>query len=247
MNTEMSMPGILLANMSLINEKRAIITICATGAGDCHSIIRWNMMISLSLIVVLLVAAITAIGIGFRQRWLAVSAPSVFFGGLSYFFVGMYTARIKGIGHFFSVPFGGYSVTDSAITLSLICWVGIWAAVMHLIIPRWDKQGGMKRHGKVAWRKVALRTLLAVAPLGLTPVLGWLISEGWLNLGGGCKDIVMVLPWMAWSLVYFIVFVVLTVRNRSLVRSVAVSAGIATALLGVALAVLYVLSLVGIG
>jgi hypothetical protein len=46
-------------------------------------------------------------------------------GGLGYFFSGIWVARARGIGHFFSVPFGGYAVTDDAIFLSLMCWIGL--------------------------------------------------------------------------------------------------------------------------
>ena len=53
-------------------------------------------------------------------------------GGLAYLFSGIWIARERGIGHFFSVPFGGYAVTDNAVSLSLACWVGLVFAVMFI-------------------------------------------------------------------------------------------------------------------
>jgi hypothetical protein len=48
----------------------------------------------------------------------------------------------------------------------------------------------------------AIRVLLALLPLFLTPALGFLLAGGYLNLGGGEKDIILVLPWAFCSLVY---------------------------------------------
>jgi multisubunit Na+/H+ antiporter MnhB subunit len=53
-------------------------------------------------------------------------------GGLAYLFAGIEIARARGVGHFFSVPFGGYVVTDSALALSLGCWVGIMFVLIAL-------------------------------------------------------------------------------------------------------------------
>ncbi len=44
-----------------------------------------------------------------------------------------------------------------------------------------------------------LRLLWMLSPLAVTPLLGWLIAEGWLNFGGGEKDLVLLIPWLIWS------------------------------------------------
>lgn len=49
---------------------------------------------------------------------------------------------------------------------------------------------------------VLFRWVLALIPLGLTPVLGLLVAEGHLNFGGGEKDLVLLIPWLLWSLSY---------------------------------------------
>jgi hypothetical protein len=76
---------------------------------------------------------------------------------------------------------------------------------------------------------VALRLLLALFPLLLTPALGFLLAESYLDLGGGEKDILWVLPWALWSLLYAVSSCVLWARHwpwqRALPRSAAVATG----------------------
>jgi hypothetical protein len=43
-------------------------------------------------------------------------------GGLGYLFSSIWIAREQGVGHLFSVPSGGYSISDSALLSSLGCW-----------------------------------------------------------------------------------------------------------------------------
>jgi len=64
---------------------------------------------------------------------------------------------------------------------------------------------------------------ICLLPLALTPLWGFLISEGYLNFGGGCKDIILLIPWLLWSLFYSLFFIVLWIRGRSLGRLIAYS------------------------
>jgi len=57
-------------------------------------------------------------------------------GGLGYLFSGIWVARARGVGRFFSVPFGGYAVSDSALTSSLACWVGFVFALLLIVFRR---------------------------------------------------------------------------------------------------------------
>ena len=57
------------------------------------------------------------------------------------------------------------------------------------------------------------RLILSIVPLALTPLLGFLIAEGYLNIGGGEKDLFLLIPWMVWSLVYFVLFLILWRRK----------------------------------
>ncbi len=57
-------------------------------------------------------------------------------GGLGYLFSGIWIARESGIGHFFSVPFGGYAVSDFALTSSLGCWVAFVFVLLVMVFRR---------------------------------------------------------------------------------------------------------------
>ena len=60
------------------------------------------------------------------------------------------------------------------------------------------------------------RLILCIVPLALTPLLGFLIAEGYLNFGGGEKDLFLLILWMVWSLVYFVLFLILWRRKFSI-------------------------------
>lgn len=64
--------------------------------------------------------------------------------------------------------------------------------------------------------RFVIKLVPCVLPLSLTPVLGYLLAEGYFNLGSGCKDIFLVVPWFVWSVLYAAIFVVLWVKGRSL-------------------------------
>ncbi|HXH49271.1 MAG TPA: hypothetical protein VNM47_07985 [Terriglobia bacterium] len=86
---------------------------------------------------ILLLALPLAVGIyliastGRGARWrvarslIGILLVAVPLGGLAYLFSGIWMARARGVGHFFSIPFGGYAVTDTALLSSLAFWVGL--------------------------------------------------------------------------------------------------------------------------
>lgn len=82
----------------------------------------------------------------------------------------------------------------------------------------------------------ASRVMTALLPLALAPVLVMLIANGQLDLGGGEKDLVWVVPWFLWSMIFAVSSFVLWYRGWSLWRSSARSAAVAFA--GVVLAAL---------
>jgi len=57
-------------------------------------------------------------------------------GGLAYLFSGIWIARARGVGHFFSMPFGGLMVTDNAIFGSLVGWVGLVFSLLVVVFYR---------------------------------------------------------------------------------------------------------------
>ena len=89
--------------------------------------------------------------------------------------------------------------------------------------------------------RIVLRLALSLLPLGLTPLLIHLIGYGYLNFGGGCKDVLMMVPWMVWSLIYLIISIVCWRKQWSIARGIAWSVIGATGVL----ALLFLVLLVG--
>jgi len=87
------------------------------------------------------------------------------------------------------------------------------------------------------------RLILSIVPLALTPLLGFLIAEGYLNFGGGEKDLLLLIPWMVWSVVYFVLFLIFWKRKFSIQKGCGYAAGGATGVL----ALIYVVILIWFG
>jgi len=49
------------------------------------------------------------------------------------------------------------------------------------------------------------RVLIILLPLLLTPVVLVLVAEGFIDLGGGDKDTLVVFPWVIWSTLFLII------------------------------------------
>ena len=65
------------------------------------------------------------------RRCLGISLISLPLGVLAYVIAGIAAARIRGDGHFYGVPFGGYSVSSNAADLiSVLIWVAFIFVVM---------------------------------------------------------------------------------------------------------------------
>lgn len=79
--------------------------------------------------------------------------------------------------------------------------------------------------------KPVFRFGISVLPLALTPGLVWLLAEGYVNLGGGEKDILMALPWMVWSAFFAAAFFVATRKGYSLSTAVLRAVSWATGLI----------------
>lgn len=83
-----------------------------------------------------------------------------------------------------------------------------------------------------------LRWATATGPLLLSLALAWLVT-GPVSLGGGEKDILLVIPLVLWSFLYLCGCLVFWWRGVSLGRSVAGSAGMATGLIVLTMVALY--------
>lgn len=68
--------------------------------------------------------------------------------------------------------------------------------------------------------RILTRLAVSLLPLALTPALGFLLAEGYVNLGGGCKDIFAVIPLLVWAFGYFIFSLVFWWKGAALLRAV---------------------------
>jgi hypothetical protein len=59
---------------------------------------------------------------------------------------------------------------------------------------------------------------LAAIPLLVMPALIYATAEGWLNFGGGEKDLLLAIPYVLWATVFFVTGFVLIVNRWALRR-----------------------------
>ena len=103
-----------------------------------------------------------------------------------------------------------------------------------------QRAGRQACHAAKLWRWVATnekrmmvfwRFILCILPLGITPVLALLIAEGYLNFGGGEKDLLLLIPWILWSILYAIIYVAQWIKKAKTSKSIYFAAGGATGLM----------------
>ena len=72
------------------------------------------------------------------RRYLGISLVSLPLGIIVYIIAGIVAAAMRGDGHFYSVPFGGYSVSNNAADIiSVLIWVGlIFVVLAGVLRPR---------------------------------------------------------------------------------------------------------------
>lgn len=72
------------------------------------------------------------------RHYLGISLASLPVGLIVYIIAGIAAAAVRGEGHFYSIPFGGYSVSNNAAILaSLFVWIGLIFGVLALVLrPR---------------------------------------------------------------------------------------------------------------
>ena len=76
-----------------------------------------------------------------------------------------------------------------------------------------------------------LQMVICLLPLAFTPILGFLLADGTLNLGGGEKDLLLLIPWLIWSFIFLVIFVISWIKRLSIKKGLTYSAGGATAIL----------------
>ncbi len=63
-----------------------------------------------------------------------------------------------------------------------------------------------------------IHAALAAVPMLITPGLIYILAEGWLDFGGGEKDILLAFPYFLWALIFFVVALVLIIKRWLLKR-----------------------------
>ncbi len=86
--------------------------------------------------------------------------------------------------------------------------------------------------------RVLGRLTLSLLPLALTPIFGFLLAEGYVNLGGGCKDILALIPWIAWAFGYFLFSLLFWWKRVSIPKTMIYAAAGATGLLALIFVIL---------
>jgi len=70
-------------------------------------------------------------------HYFGISLAALPAGIVAYIAAGIVAARLRGEGHFYSVPFGGYTVDNAPIGISLALWVAFVFAVLAFVLrPR---------------------------------------------------------------------------------------------------------------
>ena len=71
------------------------------------------------------------------KHYLGISLAAFPAGIIAYIASGIVAARLRGEGHFYSVPFGGYSVDNGPIGVSIVLWIAlIFAGLAVVLRPR---------------------------------------------------------------------------------------------------------------
>lgn len=71
------------------------------------------------------------------KHYLGISLAAIPAGIIVYIASGIVAARFRGEGHFYSVPFGGYTVDNGPIGASVALWIAlIFAGLALLLRPR---------------------------------------------------------------------------------------------------------------
>jgi hypothetical protein len=51
---------------------------------------------------------------------------------------------------------------------------------------------------------VAKRTFILLAPLLISPCIGFLVADGYVTFGAGEKDLLLLIPWCIWSFLFIV-------------------------------------------
>lgn len=92
------------------------------------------MSIALLLLTALAVLAVVSFVVGLRRTGILLGATLL--ACVTYLALGIVVPRVVRAGHFVSIPFGGYQLSDSRILLSLLFWLVLYAVALGLLVRR---------------------------------------------------------------------------------------------------------------
>jgi hypothetical protein len=71
------------------------------------------------------------------KHYLGISLAALPAGIIAYIIAGIAAATVRREGHFYSVPFGGYTVYNGPIVISVVLWIAFVFAVLAFVLrPR---------------------------------------------------------------------------------------------------------------
>jgi hypothetical protein len=86
------------------------------------------------------------------------------------------------------------------------------------------------------------KLILCLLPILMTPIWGHLLSYGYLDFGGGDKDIFLLIPWLFWSFLYLLIFIVAWIMRKKIKVILFYAIGGATGIFALTWIVLFIWS-----
>jgi hypothetical protein len=86
------------------------------------------------------------------------------------------------------------------------------------------------------------KLILCLLPILMTPIWGHLLSYGYLDFGGGDKDIFLLIPWLFWSFFYLLIFIVAWIMRKKIKVILFYAIGGATGIFALTWIVLFIWS-----
>jgi len=72
-------------------------------------------------------------GSGFKH-YMGLSLAAIPGGIIAYIFSGIVVAAIRKAGHFYSVPFGGYTIDNGPLVVSAVLWIALIFAMLAFLL-----------------------------------------------------------------------------------------------------------------
>ena len=76
-----------------------------------------------------------------------------------------------------------------------------------------------------------IHTVIAITPVLLSPLWVLILAEGWVDVGGGEKDILLAIPYFILTLTFFVCAIVLIIKRWPLLRWIKRASAVALTIL----------------